>query len=68
MPVWSYSTGDTSMSRLEALMVALGMILLGLAAARADRPDLQPVASATTITQQPAEPSTVRRVPFTPPT
>jgi hypothetical protein len=59
------------MSRLEALMVALGMILLGLAAARADRPDLQPVASATTITQ-PAEPSALSVpdavMPFTPPT
>jgi hypothetical protein len=59
------------MSRLEALMVALGMILLGLAAARADRPDLRPVASATTITR-PAEPSALSvpdaAVPFTPPT
>jgi hypothetical protein len=59
------------MSRLEALMVAMGMILLGLAAARADRPDLRPVASTTTIAQ-PAEPSALSipdpAVPFTPPT
>jgi hypothetical protein len=66
MAVWSYATGDISMSRLEALMVALGMILLGLAAARADRPDLQPIASATTV-MQPAEPAALR-VPFMPPT
>lgn len=61
-----------SMSRLEALMVALGMILLGLAAARADRPDLQPVASALPAIIQPAEPSALsvpdRAFQFSPPT
>lgn len=38
-----------TMSRFEALMVALGMILLGLAAASADRPGLQPVVAASTV-------------------
>lgn len=60
------------MSRLEALMVALGMIVLGLAAARADRPDLQPVASAAPAIVQPAESSALSvpdpTFPFTPPT
>lgn len=53
-------------------MVALGMILLGLAAARADRPDLQPVASALPAIIQPAEPSALsvpdRAFQFSPPT
>lgn len=60
------------MSRMEALMVALGMIVLGLAAARADRPDLQPVASVPPAILQPVEPSALHvpdpTFPLTPPT